>query len=174
MYSLTLPDLIGQGTPNAILRAVQTVAERSFFAVVDPCDDRSFNELAGNVSHWLAASVRFEEGPVVGSMTCTLPEELACILFDAFCGRDPADPQPTRAQVLDLVGEFANMTCGSWLSRCASDYMFTLSAPVVKSALQPAGADLLRLFVTVNDQPLAISVRLIQQPTHDAVADAGE
>jgi hypothetical protein len=47
--------------------------------------------------------------------------------------------------------------------------MFTLSAPVVKTAAQPSGADLLRLFATVNDHPLAVSVRLIQQPPHDGV-----
>lgn len=164
MFSITLPELIGPETPDAILRAVQTVAERSFFAVVEPCDDRTFNDLAASVSRWLAATVRFEEGAVVGSMSCTLPEDLACTMFDAFAGRDPSDPAPAREQVLDLVGEFSNMTCGAWLSRCAKDVMFKLSPPVVEPVLQPAGADLLRLFVAVNGRPLAVALRLLHAP----------
>ena len=174
MFSITLPRLIGPETPDAILAAVQTVAERSFFAVVEPCDDRSFSELAATVSRWLAATVKFEEGPVIGSMSCTLPEDLARDLVDAFCGRDPSDPAATRDQVLDLVGEFANMACGAWLSRCASEWTFKLSPPVVEPVLQPAGADLLRLFVVVNDRPLAVSVRLLPPaPEHSGAASAG-
>src|SRR4051794_21560454 len=164
MFSITLPDLIGPRTPDAILLAVQTVAERSFFAVVEPCDDPAFNELAATVSRWLVATVRFEEGPVIGSMSCTLPEDLARAMFDAFCGREPSDPAPPREEVLDLVGEFANMACGAWLSRSATTVMFKLSPPVVEPVLQPAGADLLRLFVAVNGRPLVVALRLLHAP----------
>src|SRR5262245_37640967 len=146
MCSRTLPELIGPGTPDAILTAVQTVAERSFFALVEPCDERGFDERAAAVTRWLAATVRFEEGPVVGSMSCLLPEDLAYALFDAFSGRDPSDPAPARDQVLDLAGEFSNMACGAWLSRSATDWTFRLSPPVVEPERQPLLADLVRVF----------------------------
>ena len=164
MFSLTLPELIGPGAPDAIMRAIRIVAERSFFAVIEPCDDQSFNQMAAKVSGWLTATVRFEEGPVVGSMSCALPDDLGRALFDAFGGRGPSDPPPTTEEVFDLAGEFANMTCGAWLSRCGGQGLFTLSAPEVEPALQPAGADLLRLFAAVNDRPMAVSLRLFRAP----------
>ena len=64
----------------------------------------------------------------------------------------------------DLVGEFANMVCGAWLTRCGGQGLFTLSPPVVEPRLEPAGADLVRLFAAVNDRPLAVSLRLERAP----------
>jgi len=171
MSSTTSPDLIGPETAHAVLTAIQSVAERSFFAAVEPCDERAFGELAVKVSRWLVATVRFEEGPLVGSMSCTLPEDLARALFDAFTGGHPSAPAPARDQVLDLVGEFSNMVCGAWLSRCASDWTFKLRPPVVEPVLQPLGADGLQLFVVVNDRPLALALRLLE-PAFPAAAGA--
>jgi len=42
--------------------------------------------------------------------------------------------------------------------------MFKLSPPVVEPVLQPAGADLLRLFVAVNGRPLVVALRLLHAP----------
>lgn len=174
MSSISLPDLIGPETADAILAALRTVAERSFFADVEPCDDRTFGRLTSGVSSWLVATVRFEEGTAIGALSCTLPDALATALFEAFTGHDPSAAEPRRADVLDLVGEFANMVCGAWLSHSAAACTFRLSPPVVESALQPAPADLLQLlFVTVNDQPLAVSVRLLQPGSRDAAFAAG-
>jgi chemotaxis protein CheY-P-specific phosphatase CheC len=174
MSSTTLPDLIGPETADAILAALRTVAERSFFAEVEPCDDRTFGRLTSGVSSWLVATVRFEEGTAIGAMSCTLPEELATALADAFTGRDPSAAEPARAHVLDLIGEFANMVCGAWLSHSAAAWTFRLSPPTVEAALEPAPADLLQLiFVTVNDRPLAITVRLLQPGSRDAAFAAG-
>src|SRR5262245_51891575 len=174
MSSLTLPDLIGPETTDAILTALRTVAERSFFADVEPCDDRTFGRLTSGTSAWLVATVRFQEGTAVGAMSCTLSETLATALFDAFTGRDPSAPAPARSDVHDLIGEFANMVCGAWLSRSAGAWTFRLSPPTVVAALEPAPADLLQLmFVTVNEHPLAIAVRLLQPGSRDAAFAAG-
>src|SRR5262245_2060214 len=174
MSSLSLPDLMGPETADAILTALRSVAERSFFAEVEPCDDRTFGRLTSGVSTWLVATVRFEEGTAIGALSCTLPEALATALFDAFTGHDPSAPEPARADVLDLVGEFANMVCGAWLTHSAAAWTFRLSPPTVESALEPGPADLLQLvFVTVNDHPLAVTVRLLQPGSRDAALAAG-
>ncbi len=174
MSSLTLLDLIGPETSDAILTALRAVAERSFFAEVEPCDDRAFGRLTSGVSGWLVATVRFEEGTTIGALSCRMPEALGTALFDAFTGRDPSAPEPAREDVLDLIGEFANMVCGAWLSHSAAAWTFRLSPPTVESALEPGPADLLQLiFVTVNDQPLAIAVRLLQSVSRGAAFAAG-
>jgi Chemotaxis phosphatase CheX len=144
--------------PDAILAAVSAVTERSFFAVTEPCSEGRFKALADTASGWQVASVRFEEGPLTGSVACTLPGELARALFDAFTGRDPSDAAPAQAEIDDLVGEFANMVCGAWLSRIGGPQTFTLRQPVVQSALRPADREGTRLAVTVNDLPLAIDL----------------
>ena len=174
MSSLTLLELIGPETSDAILTALRAVAERSFFADVEPCDDRTFGRLTAGVSSWLVATVRFQEGTTTGALSCRLPDALATALFDAFTGRDPSAPEPARADVLDLIGEFANMVCGAWLSHSAAAWTFRLSPPTVEPALEPGPTDLLQLmFVTVNDHPLAITVRLLQPGSRDAAFAAG-
>jgi hypothetical protein len=52
---------------------------------------------------------------------------LAERLFDAFSGRDPEEPAPPIAEIHDLVGEFANMICGSWLTRAANERTFAIA-----------------------------------------------
>lgn len=174
MSSLSLPDLNGPETADAILTALRTVAERSFFAEVEPCDDRTFGRLTSGVSAWLVATVRFEEGTTIGAMSCALSEELATALFDAFTGHDPSAPRPARAQILDLIGEFANMVCGAWLSHSAAAWTFRLSPPTVEPSLEMAPADLVQLiFVTANDHPLAVAVRLAKPGSGDAAFAVG-
>lgn len=163
-----LPKLSEPETLAAILVAVRSVAEQSFFAVAEQRDDSTFRALADETSRWLVATVRFTEGPLAGSMSCTLPEDLAHALFDAFTGRDPADPAPADDQVNDLVGEFSNMVCGVWLTHVASHQTFELSHPVVESALAPAESGGLRLLVAIDDQPVAVDLCL--QPVPQGVA----
>jgi hypothetical protein len=156
----SLPKLIDPESTAAMFAALRRVAEESFFAVAELRDGGAFAALAATVPRWLIATVRFEEGPLVGSMSCTLPENLAHALFDAFTGRDPADPEPALAQVHDLVGEFSNMVCGVWLTQVASRQMFTLSHPVVEPALalgEPGG---LRLLVAIEDLPVVVDLCL--------------
>jgi CheY-specific phosphatase CheX len=155
-----LPKLTDPDAASAMFDAVRTVAEQSFFAVAEPADDRSFGVAASQVPRWLVATVGFEQGPLAGSVSCTLPEKLANGLFDAFTGRDPGEPAPTASLVHDLVGEFSNMVCGAWLTRVESGRTFTLSHPSVEPALTPATAGDLRLVAAIDDLPVAVDLRL--------------
>jgi chemotaxis protein CheY-P-specific phosphatase CheC len=146
--------------------AVRTVAEQSFFAVAEPADDRSFVVAAAQVPRWLVATVEFEQGPLAGSVSCTIPEKLAKGLFDAFTGRDPGEPAPIAALIHDLVGEFSNMVCGAWLTRVESGLTFTLSHPSVEPASTPAEAGDLRLVAAIDDLPVAVDVRLQPRRTN--------
>ena len=174
MCSLKWPELLGSDAVDVMLEVVTVVAERSFFAVAEPCDDHRFANLSANTARWMVAAVRFAEPDFNGVVSCTLSEDLAHSLFDAFTGRDPADPAPEPEQVFDLVGEFSNMICGLWLTRLASQQTFSLSRPTVqrapdKSLLALADA---RLLLAINDLPLAVEVRLTETAEH-ALASAG-
>jgi CheY-specific phosphatase CheX len=155
-----LPKLTDPEAASAMFEAVRSVAEQSFFAVAEPGDDRSFGVAAAKVPRWLIATVRFEQGPLAGSVSCTLPESLATGLFDAFTGRDPGDPEPKSTLVHDLVGEFSNMVCGAWLTRVESGRTFTLSHPSVEPALKPGVAGDMRLVAAIDDLPVAVDLRL--------------
>ena len=63
-----LPKLTDPEAASAMFDAVRTVAEQSFFAVAEPGDDLSFGVAAAKVPRWLVATVRFEQGPLVGSV----------------------------------------------------------------------------------------------------------
>ena len=167
-----LPKLTDPEAASAMFDAVRTVAEQSFFAVAEPADDRSFGVAASQVPRWLVATVRFEQGPLAGSVSCTLPEKLANGLFDAFTGRDPGEPAPTVTLVHDLVGEFSNMVCGAWLTRVESGRTFTLSHPSVEPALKPAAAGDLRLVAAIDDLPVAVDLRLQPQRRTNGVPQA--
>src|SRR5512146_1403003 len=133
MCSMKSPELLGSDGLDAMVNAVAAVSERSFFAVVEPCDEARFAGLPRPDTRWMAATVRFREPDCRGRVSCTLSEELAHALFNAFTGRDPLDPaaEPHPALLADLIGEFANMICGTWLSKQASRQLFTLSRPEV-------------------------------------------
>lgn len=137
---------------HLIVAAVGTVAERSFFAFVDPVSDAIIDD----DREWLVATVRFDDGPVSGRLACSVRSDLAQILFDAFSGRHPASPRPPRHELDDLVGEFSNMVCGTWLSRCAGDRLFHLSRPVVEHLPRPSAEERHRHCVEVNHRPLVI------------------
>jgi CheY-specific phosphatase CheX len=162
------PPLESDPFASPIAAAVGTVAERSFYAVVDQCDA---DESGSQVPEWLVATVYFDNGLVAGSLACSLPSTLAQSLFDAFTGRDPASPLPRPEQLTDLVGEFSNMVCGDWLSRHIDDRVFHLSPPLVARAAGPAHRVSSRQWLKLNEQPLAVDwhVSLIA-----ATATAGE
>ena len=137
-----------------ILAAVSAVAEQSFFAMVDGGDEHDADSTPDG---WLVAMIRFDDGHTSGSLACWVPPDLAQTLFDSFSGRDPSAPLPPAHQIYDLVGEFSNMVCGDWLSRSIGKRAaFELSQPIVVQAQRPAGHPSRRLWVKVNDRPLAI------------------
>jgi hypothetical protein len=136
-----------------IVDAVGAVAQRSFYAFVEVCDDGDDVEAT---REWLISTVRFDNGVVNGTLACSLPTDLAQVLFDAFSGRDPATPLPPPHLIDDLVGEFSNMVCGDWLSRWRDDRVFDLSPPHVARTHRLSDRGGHRQWVKVNDRPLAI------------------
>ena len=138
---------------HLILDAVGVVAERNFFAFVDP-HQPPIDE--GDGREWYVATVRFNDGVVAGTLACTLRSDLAQVMFDAFSGRDPASPLPPRHLVDDLVGEFSNMVCGTWLTRCGGERLFRLGRPVVHHLMHPAEDEHHRRWVSLHNRPLAI------------------
>ena len=159
MCSAKLPDLFSPDVTAQVVGAIASVAERSFFADVQTCDRARFEEQAGTGA-WLVATVHFREGACAGMLSCTVPNDLARTLLDAFTGRDPRDPDPDREALFDLVGELSNMICGTWLTRMATAQAFTLSRPVVQVVSgRPSISAPDATLVAVNDLPLAVSVR---------------
>jgi hypothetical protein len=172
MSSTTLQKLSNPDAAGSMVAVIEAVAERAFFTVVDRCPEKVLTALAAKVPHWITATVRFEDGPLVGTVSCTLPEDLAHSLFDSFSGRDPAEPVPSERQLYDLVGEFANMVCGSWLSRCATERAFRLGSPLVARVTDPATVMPGRLWIGVGNRPAAIDVCL-HAASYGALAEAG-
>jgi len=159
MFSLMLSDLVDAESIDALREAVGDVAERSFFAAAEPLVD--LPDPSADPDTWLTATVRFNEADARGVVACLLPHRLARELFDAFNGREPTDGEPAVDDLFDLVGEFANMVCGAWLTRTADGPAFVLSCPVVEaSAPQVAfGARTgIQVSMSVNDLPLVVMV----------------
>ncbi len=160
MCSAMPPNLFSPDAAGAVVGAIGSVAERSFFADVAECDPATFDERAAEAGSWLIATVHFREGEISGLLSCTLPRVLARALLDAFTGRDPHDPEPDPESLFDLAGEFSNMICGTWLTRMAAAQAFTLSRPLVELAdARPTSAAMYGwTLMTVNDWPMAVSV----------------
>jgi hypothetical protein len=169
MCSLKLPEpLFAPGAEADVYAAVSDVAERSFFCLIDPCEPERFAELATEHGDWLMSTIHFDDGACTGSVTCRLPWVLATRLFDAFSGRDASDPEPERAEVLDLVGEFSNMICGAWLTKAINQRTFTLSPPaVVALAGEGPESDFAHagLLVAIEDLPCVVDVTFGRMPS---------
>ncbi|MDE3154270.1 MAG: chemotaxis protein CheX [Acidobacteriota bacterium] len=142
-----------------LMAALADVAEQSFFACVDPCDAASFEERAAGVDNWLRVSVGFQ-GAFAGLFSCTLPEPLAAELFDSFLGQADESAR-NETLVFDLVGEFGNMICGTWLTRTAERRRFALHRPEVRRVPPPVvttGAEGGQELLCLNDRPLAVGL----------------
>jgi hypothetical protein len=161
MCSKKLPELLGTDAADVMADAVTAVAAKSFFAVVERCDDQRFDALSANAGGWWVVSIRFTEGDESGVVACTIADDLAFALFDAFTGRDPHDPPADPTDLVDLLGEFSNMVGGTWLTRMAKHQTFSLSSPKVQRVSGRPGADGdARVLLSVNERPLAVEVRI--------------
>ena len=137
--------------------AMASVAESSFFAFTDPCDAATFREMAAPLSPWLEGGVAFD-GTFSGRMTCTVPESLARELFASFIGLEPGEAM-AEAPLFDLMGEFANMVGGAWLTHVSERRHFDLLPPtVVRVAEAPSYQDPDGLPLLVNGVPVLIQV----------------
>ncbi len=147
---------------DAVRAALVEVAENSFFAFVDPVEPDAAGEFSAEVASWLVATVVFT-GAFGGRMQIALAEPLARELFDAFLGRDRAEAVED-APLFDLVGEFGNMVCGSWLTRSCQRRRFDLAHPVVVRAaaadVTPTWSDVLPL--ALNGLPAWLRVEFAE------------
>ncbi len=138
--------------PTPLTDALLHVAERSFFAWAEPV---VVPETVPDGEGWRHAAIGFR-GDFNGRMTFSLPDALARDLYAAFLGLAPDDPVEEDS-LRDLLGEFANMVCGSWLTRIQRAHAFSLDR-LESDAGAPAGAPLAA--VLVNDQPVVVALAL--------------
>src|SRR4051794_28843597 len=143
-------------SPSWLHEALSSVVESSFNASAESCDEVTLSALAAEEGSWLRASVRFD-GRMSGEVVCTLPESLVSKLAAAFGGLDPGDPlDPLLLD--DLMGEFANMVCGRWLTRISDTTTFDLGAPLVSRPGVTAPGAANQMATIVNGQPAFIQV----------------
>jgi len=137
-----------------LVSSVTAVAEQSFFAFVDlpatPPDPPAEGE------SWLEACVAFA-GPFSGQLWLDMPDALARDLFVSFLGLEPEAEAADQA-LQDLVGEFANMTCGAWLTSQDAAECFALGHPEVRRVGCPRGDA--AVVVAVNDRPIGLTLEV--------------
>ncbi len=136
--------------PTTLTDALVRVAERSFFAWAEPIPVPDVD-----THGWRHASVGFH-GDFHGRMTFSLPDPLARDLYAAFLGLPP-DEAVEEEPLRDLIGEFANMACGSWLTQVHGAHCFSLDEP---DAAAPAPAGVPAAAAMVNDRPVLITLAL--------------
>jgi CheY-specific phosphatase CheX len=152
----------------ALELALIDVAEQSFCGFADPCTPAMFAELLENTGEqdtpWLRATVVFA-GRFEGAIVLDVPESLAGELRASCLGIDAAeaDADPSLPGIEDAVGEFANMVCGTWLTRSFGEDKFDLRAPALEHlrdehrarwAAEPPAT----LLLSLNDRPLRLRV----------------
>ncbi len=158
---------------DALQSAVIEVCENAYFVFVEACDAPQFATLVEQVraekgrgpsGRWLNASVAFH-GASSGEVEVVLPERLGTWLVVSLLGLPP-DAALKDNQLLDGVGEFANMVCGAWLSKANETASFTLDVPKVSRMpagwtpdSAPSGDEQAYRTVVVNDLPLEVRAR---------------
>lgn len=142
---------------EALVTSFCEVAEQSFFAFAEPLASPA----DGLEAHpeWLQAEILFH-GPVDGRMRVMLPVPLGVELCAAFLGAGP-DDELSPAAVEDLVGEFANMACGAWLTAVRRADAFALTHPEVTRIGQPPSAE--TLWMACNNYPVALAIEEIRR-----------
>ena len=158
---------------EALQSAVIEVCENAYFVFVEPCDAPQFARLVEQVraekgrgpsGRWLNASVAFR-GATSGQVEVVLPERLGTWLVVSLLGL-PADATLKENQLIDGVGEFANMVCGAWLSKAMETASFLLDVPKVTRMpagwapeSSPQGDEQAYRTVVVNEMPLEVRAR---------------
>lgn len=140
------------GDRERLITTFCAVAEQSFFAFAEAAEP-SLDEITGS-GEWMEALVHFS-GPVAGRFVVTLPAGLGAELCAAFLGCGPDEPLDPHA-LDDLVGELANMACGTWLTDVRRSDAFALSHPDVRRV--PAPPEMPLVWMACNGQPVALTV----------------
>ncbi len=95
---------------------------------------------------------------MTGQLDFSLSDRLARGLFASFLGLDPDSPIDV-VSLQDFAGEFANMSCGAWLTSLARPDCFAIRPPkVVYLDAPPATAP--DTVILVNDDPVVVHVSL--------------
>jgi hypothetical protein len=108
----------------SLLTAATDVLESMYFTSV-----MGLSELPVTGPGW-TAQLEFK-GELSGSFRLGMSAETARLLAANFFGEEESEVNETA--VADMVGEMANMVCGSVLSRMETESHFKLSHPVVEA-----------------------------------------
>lgn len=144
------------------------MAQESFFSYAEACSGERFREALGMVDEaasssggrWISAHVDFD-GAFAGRVTVVVPYTLASDMAAAIAGVMPGDPID-ELLVLDATGEFANMVCGTWLTRACIHRRFDLRPPAALAIPgMPAAADDGEEHLLINDWPVTLAVAFI-------------
>jgi len=134
-----------------IVEAVVRVAERSLYAFAEPVPPTIMPRTIDG--GWYDATVSFR-GPFSGQLALAVPVVLARQICAAFLGDSEVDDETA---IRDLVGEFANMACGTWLTALNDAGCFDLAHPEVAAA---EALDPRELAFVINELPVMLSARI--------------
>jgi len=109
----------------ALAAAVEEVLETMYFSTVLASADGAAPSEGGGAPA-ITVKLRFEGSPS-GGFRVSVPLTLARVVSAGFLGREEAEVSDSQAE--EVVGELANMICGSVLSRLQSDATFQITHP---------------------------------------------
>lgn len=139
-----------------LVQAMVGVCETSFFAFTEPATPDVEAKIADE-DRWFQATVSFT-GPLNGKVSLALPEGLGQELFAAFLGFEDSAAS-NSAELHDVMGEFANMVCGAWLTSLNGDQTFSLGYPAVRLGGVPDYSCAL-MVMSVNDRPAVLCAEI--------------
>lgn len=133
--------------------AVVAVAERSLYAYAEAVPVDSVGRMIEG--GWYDAAVSFE-GPFCGRVGVSVPVVLAHQFCAAFLGESDVDDE---SAVRDMVGEFANMACGTWLTGLDRSGCFDLTHPEVTKVDEAPEP---HIALMINDLPVTLTATVAE------------
>ena len=144
----------------ALAAAVEEVLETMCFATVLASSEGAAPP-EGSGMPAITAQLHFEGNPS-GGFHVSVPMKLAHVVSASFLGREEAEVSDSQAE--DVVGELANMICGSVLSRLESKATFQITHPesaLTERGVSTEGTGVNRWF-DLGDGTLTVSLELQQ------------
>lgn len=137
---------------SALAEAAGDVLETMFFTAVSAAEQTG----TAAVPHELTAGVRFTGAPS-GMFALAIAEAPARRIACNFLGAD-GESALADGQVAEVIGELANMICGSALSRLESDSTFDIGQPAPLAGLDTVPARAARCELEVEGGSLALAL----------------
>jgi CheY-specific phosphatase CheX len=141
-------------TAEVLTVATEEVLETMFFSTIFAEPEETTSRLPEDS---VTAQVRFRGNPC-GEFTVGLALSAAQSVAENFLGLEPGSI--THQQVCGVVGEMANMICGSVLTRMESDTLFELLTPEILEDGQAARTGTMRLFDVDGNGFLQVTLRI--------------